>query len=225
MVVSLSRGETLLVEGNTSVPNGMVVFACNIPTGRYELKSHTDGPKEYLLSVRYGGPWEAEVPSAEGIRKVNGSGWQVFSYNASDLAVRMGARKLDASNNSLTVGIHDAHLRDLAMNSTSEPNGAVSVSYDVEPDLIFRSGVKITVSSEERWKGWYDVDGNYTAIEGFGDDEIYYPGDVSGLIRLGLQKTGDDDAMLSVSIEKDGAVIERGETSTRNGSITLRANL
>ncbi|QSZ66534.1 hypothetical protein RJ40_02965 [Methanofollis aquaemaris] len=225
MVVSLYRGEKLLVEGNTSVPNGMVVFSCNIPTGRYELKSHTDGPKEYLLNVWYEGPWEAEIPSEEGTRSVNGTGWQTYFYNSSDLSVRMGARKLDTSNNSLTIGIHDAHFRDLAVNSTSEPNGSVSVSYVLEPDLIFRSGVKISVSSEERWKGRYDVDGNYTSIEGFGEDETYYPGDVSGTIRLSVRKTGDDDEPLSVNIEKDGMIVNSGETSVEYGNIVLRAEV
>lgn len=227
MVVSLSRGDKLLVEGNTSVPDGMVGFTCNLSTGRYELKAHTDGPKEYLLNVWYDGPWEAEIPSDEGIRLVNGTEWGFwgfFPYNSSDLSIHMGARKLDASNNSLTIDIYDAHFRELAENHTSEPNGAVSVSYAVEPDLIFRSGVKISVSSEEIWKGWYFANETYTSIKGFGDDETYYLGDMSGPIRLSVQKSGNDDEKLSVSIEKDGTVLNSGETSEKNGSVRLWAN-
>lgn len=225
MVVSLSRGERVLVEGNTAVPGGMVMFTCNISTGRYELRAHTDGPKEYLLNVWYDGPWEAEIPSDEGIRLVNGTNWKFYSYNSSDLTVHMGARKLDASNNSLIIGIHDAHFRELAVNSISEPNGAVSVSYVVEPALIFKSGVKISVSSEERWKGWYVVNETYTSIEGYGDDETYYLGDVSGLVRLSVYKSGNDNETLSVSIEKDGTILNSGETSEENGKVTLRANV
>jgi hypothetical protein len=225
MVVSLSRGERVLVEGNTSVPGGMVMLTCNVSTGRYELKAHTGGPKEYLLSVLYDGPWEAEVPSDEGIRSVNGTNGMVYSYNSSDLTVHMSARKLDASNNSLTIGIHDAHFRKLAGNSTSEPNGVVSVSYAVEPDLIFRSGVKISVSSEERWKGWYAVNETDTSIEGFGEDETYYLGDVSGLVRLSVQKSGSDNETLSASIEKEGTILNSGETSEKGGTVTLRANV
>ncbi|WP_298670111.1 hypothetical protein [uncultured Methanofollis sp.] len=225
MVVSLSRGERVLVEGNTPVPGGAVMFTCNLSTGRYELNAHTGGPKEYLLNVLYDGPWEAEVPSDEGIHPVNGTGWKVYSYNSSDLAVHMSARKLDASNNSLTIGIHDAHFRKLAGNSTSEPNGAVSVSYAVEPDLIFRSGVKISVSSEERWKGWYAVNETDTSIEGSGDNETYYLGDVSGLVRLNVQKSGTGNGTLSAIIEKDGTVLNSGETSEKGGTVTLRANV